>query len=283
VTHGATGDAFASGQRDEGPDAVARNILNQLLIAKATSLAREGRYAEAENLLDPESSNPVVLDLLARIKAQEGRLNEAEDLWRKALELDPGNDACRAVLKRISSLSLNAWALYGPSIAMGLLIAVAILITGITVSVYMKGQSSSSAVPAVSSPDAVVGSISAVEIKGVSARHENGQLLLTVDQVLFGRDERLTPSARLLLTRLARHLEPYAAGISIKITGTADGRRHKTESGRMGETSAGMARALKVAEHMGNTGSLPPDIFEINGAVDGQARSGISLTIAGRR
>jgi len=68
--------------------------LAQLALAKAAELARAGNYQEAENLLTGLQGGkdlPAVLDLLARMRAQQGRLLEAEAFWKQALQHDPSN------------------------------------------------------------------------------------------------------------------------------------------------------------------------------------------------
>src|SRR5438105_13854934 len=67
----------------------------QVSLARATDLARAGKYDEAETVLagavGESGSHPAALDLLARIRAQQGRLIEAQALWGQASRLDPSN------------------------------------------------------------------------------------------------------------------------------------------------------------------------------------------------
>ena len=70
--------------------------LSQLVLAKAAELARAGHYQEADNLLSGllgGKDQPAVLDLLARMRAQQGRWQEAEAFWKQALQQDPTNPA----------------------------------------------------------------------------------------------------------------------------------------------------------------------------------------------
>ena len=70
--------------------------LAQLVLVKAAELARAGQYQEAEDLisgLQEGKDSPVVLDLLARMRAQQGRWLEAETFWKQALQQDPTNPA----------------------------------------------------------------------------------------------------------------------------------------------------------------------------------------------
>lgn len=77
-------------------------LLASVVRDRAAMLARQGQLAAAGELLaavagDP-GAQPSVLDLLARVRAQQGRLDEAAALWRQALVADPGNQHYRRAL-----------------------------------------------------------------------------------------------------------------------------------------------------------------------------------------
>ena len=80
---------------------------DQFRFARATELARSGRYLEAEGILSPNghpSETPRDLDLLARIAVQQGRASDARRLWEHALEEDPKNSAYKECLQRLGDL-----------------------------------------------------------------------------------------------------------------------------------------------------------------------------------
>jgi len=85
----------------DAPDAV-----EKLTLILASELARDGRRREAEDLLLtlPEPATPERSDLLARLRAQAGDLDAAEQYWRQI----PNDDACApaaaAGLRRIELL-----------------------------------------------------------------------------------------------------------------------------------------------------------------------------------
>jgi len=83
-------------------------LVDQVVLARAADLARAGRYAEAEALLQQElrdrKATPAILDLLARIHAQQGHWREAEAAWTQALQLRPANEMYTAGLRRISQV-----------------------------------------------------------------------------------------------------------------------------------------------------------------------------------
>lgn len=94
---------------DTRADALAalQHVLDTVVLSQATRLARDGRLAEAEQLLAGRAHSPdapaVVLDLLAKLHAQQGRLSEARELWTRALRADPGNPAMAAALAKATA------------------------------------------------------------------------------------------------------------------------------------------------------------------------------------
>ena len=106
-------------------------LLVQVGLARATELARTGHYEQAERLLaelgrDREAQFGEV-DLLARIRAQQGRFREAEALWSRALRLAADSPNAQAGLRRIAALQARPLvALLGGPLA-GLILALALL------------------------------------------------------------------------------------------------------------------------------------------------------------
>ncbi|TDD93521.1 hypothetical protein, partial [Actinomadura rubrisoli] len=108
----------------------------ELALAQARTLARRGRYAEAEAILsdvrrDIAPSVPL-LDLLARVRAQQGRLDEADAAWAEAERLAPGTreiaEGRRRVAKaRVRRTTRAAWP-YLVAVPAVVLVAVALLV-----------------------------------------------------------------------------------------------------------------------------------------------------------
>lgn len=83
-------------------------MLRQVTLSQAAHLARAGHYASAEELLNGLQAtgqpDAAVLDMLARIRAQQGLLSEAESLWRKVQQLAPSHIGAAAALKRLRDM-----------------------------------------------------------------------------------------------------------------------------------------------------------------------------------
>ncbi|MCL6450411.1 MAG: LysM peptidoglycan-binding domain-containing protein [Acetobacteraceae bacterium] len=91
-----------------GDSASLAHLAQSAAMSRAALLAYGGRLAQAEALLLPMAADvrasPAVLDLLARVYAQQGRLDGARSLWARALDGDPGNPRYRGALERCDRL-----------------------------------------------------------------------------------------------------------------------------------------------------------------------------------
>lgn len=69
------------------------HILEPIITIRAALLAREGNFGQSESLLLPFTRMPQTrtdtLDLLAKIYAQQGRIEEAQHLWLIASQKEP--------------------------------------------------------------------------------------------------------------------------------------------------------------------------------------------------
>ena len=87
-------------------EAVGNMAADQRLLAEAARLARRGSYDAAEAMLARLRADsplrPSMLDLKAKVCAQQGRYLEAEACWREALALAPDNQAFRRALAVIA-------------------------------------------------------------------------------------------------------------------------------------------------------------------------------------
>jgi len=84
------------------------DLMDSIIISKATELARDQRYDEAEGLLkhiiqDYEPSARA-LDLLGKIYAQQGKILEARSAWKLALQIDPNNHDYVNAMKKCESV-----------------------------------------------------------------------------------------------------------------------------------------------------------------------------------
>ncbi len=109
---------------EAGQEASIFHLLGQLLVAKATELARLGSFSEAEELLAAsaaEKGGAAAQDLRARMLAQQGRLAEAEAVWAGLARRYPDNRAYGAARQRLAMLQRpGKWWLSSRFLTLGL-------------------------------------------------------------------------------------------------------------------------------------------------------------------
>jgi len=83
----------ASSDSHDNRSGIDSDLIN--VLQRAAILARKGKLSQAENILTPltESKIPILeaMDLLAKIYAQQGKIDQAQALWVKALQMEPSN------------------------------------------------------------------------------------------------------------------------------------------------------------------------------------------------
>ena len=109
-------------------------LLRQVALSQATRLAREGSYSAAEELLTgllkTDAHDISILDLLARIRAQQGALLDAASLWRKVQQLDPNHLGAAAGLERLRAAHRRPFWLQS---ALALLVGMAMILCGVLI------------------------------------------------------------------------------------------------------------------------------------------------------
>ncbi|MDR3354330.1 MAG: peptidoglycan-binding protein, partial [Synergistaceae bacterium] len=85
-------DGIMEGMNNAGPAAL---MAESVVIWRAQHTAWNVGIREAEHILsrlifESGSQNPQAMDLLARIRFQQGMYDDARDLWNRASELQPG-------------------------------------------------------------------------------------------------------------------------------------------------------------------------------------------------
>ncbi|HEX8556978.1 MAG TPA: tetratricopeptide repeat protein [Pyrinomonadaceae bacterium] len=271
------------------------SLLDQMTRARAAELARAGRYAEAEEVLSAggggAGDGPATLDLLARIRAQQGRLAEAEKLWERAARLDPANPAYARGLRRAAS-PRRGWGrplTLLPLVACGLLCAslgywwwrrppeargagAAPTQSAQTRPAAPQGEA---AAPPPQAPAAPVDAESAaarapvenrINVRGVTVTRAPDGLVLSFDEGLFRRGLTLMPGARERLAELGRQLGPYAGDSSVRIVGMTDESPMPRRARYRDNVSLGMDRARLVYDHLRLTPGLDSDDLTIGSA-----------------
>jgi type VI secretion system protein ImpK len=254
------------------PGLTPNDLLQQVLLLRSVALARAGHYDAAEQLLSQlkRAGTPVAaLDLLARIRAQQGRLAEAEKLWIQATEFDPSNDTYAAALRRIARRQRRPTWL---SILAGLVLGGVLVILGLEL---LGGRGPREAVNPPMTPNDISPASTGVptgtepsvppqlniHLVGVQAKAEGSEVVVTFTSGLFLQRSTLTPDARELLGRLAKQLEPMGSRLTIRVVGHTDDTTPPPGFRYPDNTALGLARAMAVAEHLRESSTLPRTVF----------------------
>lgn len=262
-------------------------FLLQLKISNAISFAYKGDYGQANSLFSEiirtRGENQIILDMQARSLAQQGRINEAESLWKKALLIDPDNIQYQNALNRIYELQKRS---YKSSSFFYLFIRLAVIVTLIMVitiaaNFVKKGIDSLSSIESTQAKQAVI--LEALnnsknseqnseidtasntfpnvdlEIPGINVTFKGNNIIVTFKEGLFYNASNLKPKAKDILTEFGKCLEPFASRIKISIYGCTDNIPVPFGNKNTDNISLGKARASKVFEHFHQTTNLLPD------------------------
>jgi flagellar motor protein MotB len=256
-------------------------MLQKIKLSQAADLALSGNYSEAEHLLkgseDEGEPSPAELDLLARIRAQQGRYSDAEDYWNRAVALDPDNSAYQDGLRRIaaerksnhsfSKLGLVFACMVGIVVIGACWIATIRHIDGIETS--LKGDIAAMASRTPKDKTDHVLPIISFGISGISTKKERDAIVLTFDSGLFRRGTLLRNDALHILEDLAKSLEAHVGKVHVTVIGYADSSPMPTESTSYRDNSSlALARSVAVVEILRSKAPLPSGMFSLAGMGD---------------
>lgn len=250
--------------------------IREVALAQARTLARRGRFAEAEELLNEAwaEAEPSVgyLDLLARIHAQQGHLGQADEYWRQAERLDPDNAAAIEGRRRIGRLRARPRRRSG---LVAVAVCVVVVLAGvIAVAVETGGDArakhATTAAPRSATPSRpatppsrdVLAAID-LHFAGIRAHRAPRQITVTFDRGLFRRRAAFSPSGRTVLHRLCARLRPYSGRIVVTVIGHTDGR--PVEDGTYASNmELGEARAGAVREVLSRVAGIPTSRISVS-------------------
>ncbi|MDP2209425.1 MAG: tetratricopeptide repeat protein [Bacteroidota bacterium] len=256
-------------------------ILQQVAYSHATSLARSGKYFEAEILLKQvysETETPSLLDFLARIYAQQGRFIEAERLWTKALILEPSNTRYIAALDQIAKkLSHPFW--FSPILTL-LLAIVAVFTVVILTFKFTEYLTDFRSLMIQTMHDIVSNntveqkntslqsSRISINISGIRCAHEGNQTVITFEEGLFTHGVKLKAQAFPILTSIGKLLDSHNGKLFLDITGFTDTIPVKPHSKYLDNTILGLQRAVAVVEQLRAVIHRPSSMFSVRSSGD---------------
>ncbi|MET2984074.1 OmpA family protein [Aureibaculum conchae] len=226
--------------------------LNKLLFDHYYSLATEavskGNFSLANKyisgLTDTNGDDPILLDLRAKIYAQQGKLIEAGSLWKKCVTHDPENNKYNEALSRINKLQKTkvTWRLRLAKIIGATLTIVLILF--LLVFIYQGRDEKKSKLEMLQKQQSVIleridnsliasentqadSLISIVakeieEVDGISFEKNSMELLIKFNEGLFSNGIKFKHSQESTIKQLAKVLERYSGNTIIMILGCSD-------------------------------------------------------------
>lgn len=275
-----------------GPGDTARTVLvGQVVRGQAAVLARSGRYEDAARLLAELAAGrdhtAAEHDLLARIRAQQGRFDDAERHWRAALALDGDLAGAAAGLRRLERLRTRGGGIARGGAAAVLLVALAFgggwwlghdraepAASTTTASAPAAPAASASAPAAPAPAPARPGDLTAdlaARLAGpdVTITRAGGQAVVVFRNALFAMHDTPTPEGRAALTALGARLAA-APGVAVEVVGHSDNLPVRPGGPFPDNTALSLARAASAAEILRAAG-VPAAALTISAAGDALA------------
>ena len=208
--------------------------------------ASKGKYNQASDylseLLKTDGESARIFDLQAKIAAQQGKLREAEFLWKKCLKAEPDNPDYIAALNRINIVlrlkSVRFYYLFKPLKTITVVLLIVILLffyfyervdrkqqlTVLTVQNEAMISRVESLIISKESVDELLLSISDKmrTINGISVVCTNNEITILFNEGLFFRGDNIKSDQMSTLHILSQSLSPYAGRIIVKIIGSTD-------------------------------------------------------------
>ncbi|SQD97515.1 OmpA/MotB domain protein [Parafrankia sp. Ea1.12] len=275
-----------------GPGDTARAVLvGEVVRGQAAVLARSGRYEDAARLLAELAAGrdhtAAEHDLLARIRAQQGRFDDAERHWRAALALDGNLAGAAAGLRRLERLRTRGGGIARGGAAAALLVALAFgggwwlghdraepAASTATASAPAAPAASVSAPAAPAPAPARPGDLTAdlaARLAGpdVTITRAGGQAVVVFRNALFATHDTPTPEGRTALTALGARLAA-APGVAVEVVGHSDNLPVRPGGPFPDNTALSLARAASAAEILRAAG-VPAAALTISAAGDALA------------
>jgi flagellar motor protein MotB len=265
----------------------ASDILNKLLFdhyyALSTEAACRGDYSLAttyiSDLIKSSGEIPVLIDLQAKIYAQQGKLKDAESLWKKCIMADPDSDAYVRALNQVRKLqksmvykNLYIYRLIAAIIIIFLLsfFIVNLLInrseTITKIGALQKQQEyllekldSTINIENTSIPGDLLDQImkKVALISGITVLGKNNGLYITFKDGLFSSGTAIKNNLKPDMTELSRVFEKYSDKIIIMIFGSTDDVPLKNDSRYKNNSELSEARALSAYKYINENSRIP--------------------------
>jgi type VI secretion system protein ImpK len=278
---------------------VVGELQQQLALSRAAEAARQGELDRAAAMLaELDEVGPEVLDLLARIAAQQKRWDAADRYWSRVQELEPDDAAAAAGRETVAAILAGRRRARPVLPVVGAaagVVAVAVLIGGVVrlggdsapVAQQSTPPATATATPAPTvdrsaqeradrlarqlaaleaqrraAAAALAAQLDAIEAKvagrGTVVQQQPGAVRILFEEGLFRRGAELTPAGREALDALGKRL----AGLDVAITVTG----HSVVvpgSSSVGGSGTALLRARTATQQLSRSSGLPLTTFTL--------------------
>lgn len=273
-----------------------QQLAGELAVARATALARAGDHAGALAALAAAPGPPTVgrLDLTARIHAQLGAYDDADEAWRRAAQLgDEGK--FRAERERLAAERSQRGRRGGLWPLLAALLAVALAAT-LTVLVLRPGPDDGAALADVRAQQAEIARgldelradqqarpPSAQEVlapveadltqpPALMVRADPGRLAVAFpDSPFGGAGAQLSPDGDAAVAELGRRIAPHTGRIAVRVIGHTDETPPRPGGPFADNESLALARALTAARRLADATGQPLESIAVAAAAADRA------------
>lgn len=263
-----------------------------LTVADAAKAARHGDYTTARMILDDlggtESADPVALDLLARVYAQQGNLVDAELCWWRSVQ--HGGDPALADAGRRRIAELRSGVRTKPNVrravVVGALAGVVVVGAGFLGAALTRTGPNAPTDPAAQStiislsqqvdqlrkaPDSVAAQrgqlldrlASALAGSAMTITRGPNQVNITFKVAIFDQAVAVSADGALALADLGNRLRQFGNGVTVTIIGHTEALRVNPASGYADNDALGLARALTAANQLATDTGQPLSSFDL--------------------
>ena len=252
-------------------DTTSAALIGEVVRGQAAALARSGRHEDAVRLLTELATGrdhtAAEHDLLARIRAQQGRFGDAERHWRTALALAGPTDGAAAGLRRLQRLRTRRGTGRVPGgVAAALLVALAF-----GGGWWLDDDRTDPAVAAPASAPAEPVDLTAdlaARLAGpdVTIAKAGGQVTVVFHDALFAQHDTPSPQGRAALAGLGTRLAAIPE-VAVEIVGHSDNLPVRPGGPFPDNTALSLARAASAAAILREAG-VPAAALTIAAAGD---------------
>jgi len=208
--------------------------------------ASKGKYTQASDylseLLKSDEESVIVFDLQAKIAAQQGKLREAEFLWKKCLKIEPDNPDYIAALNRINKIAISkSNRFYYLFNLLKMVTIVLLLIVLVFFHFYDKVDRKHELAFIVGQNETMLSKVENIinlkapnnkflvnisdkmrSISGITVEIKNNEITILFNEGLFSRGDKIKSNQLIILDNLSQTLSAFAGQIIVKVIGSTD-------------------------------------------------------------